>query len=187
MNLDSYSLYNRADFVPRAVYQDMLIQVPADGMACIAVPPELSRQVRPAKSSDAPVMSQLEFEAVGIDRSQDFRFFIENAQGIWRTLVIENARGEITGFMGSIRHPASNMVGPGFARSEQEAIALIYTSLEHHCDNSAVVLIPSTAVAIIRAMYAWRARNCELHLAQVRGHWLTPHGVVIPSFMPETG
>src|SRR2546425_221976 len=31
-NLDSFSLYNRAGFVPRCGYQDMFIQVPAGGL-----------------------------------------------------------------------------------------------------------------------------------------------------------
>src|SRR5215217_1810706 len=32
LNLDSFSLYNKAGFVPRCAYQDMIIAVPADGM-----------------------------------------------------------------------------------------------------------------------------------------------------------
>src|SRR5579863_4708737 len=36
MNLDSFSLYTRGGFVPRAVFQDMLIPVPLEGLA---VPP----------------------------------------------------------------------------------------------------------------------------------------------------
>ena len=32
MNLDSFSLYNRAGFVPRAVYQDMIVNVPEGGL-----------------------------------------------------------------------------------------------------------------------------------------------------------
>ena len=32
MNLDSFSLYNRAGLVPRAVYQDMIVSVPEGGL-----------------------------------------------------------------------------------------------------------------------------------------------------------
>src|SRR5687768_10589572 len=32
LNLDSFSLYNRAGFVPRHAYQDMWLTVPADGL-----------------------------------------------------------------------------------------------------------------------------------------------------------
>src|SRR5258706_13075294 len=31
LNLDSFSLYNKAGFVPRHAYQDMFLEVPADG------------------------------------------------------------------------------------------------------------------------------------------------------------
>lgn len=187
MNLDSFSLYNRAGFVPRAVYQDMLVRVPVEGMVALAAPPALTKKVRSAQISDVPAMSQLELDGVGIERAKDFRFFIENSQGIWRTLVIENDQNEITGFISAVRHPASNMVGPGYARSEQEATALIYEALEHHKGNQVLVLVPSLADAVIAAMYTWHARNCELHLSQVRGEWRMPTGIVIPTFMPETG
>jgi hypothetical protein len=36
-------------------------------------------------------------------------------------------------------------------------------------------------------MYALGAKNCELHFGQVRGPWTAPTGVVMPTFMPETG
>src|SRR5260221_5723156 len=36
MNLDSFSLYTRAGFVPRMAYQDMYIPVPAEGLPCRA-------------------------------------------------------------------------------------------------------------------------------------------------------
>ena len=36
-------------------------------------------------------------------------------------------------------------------------------------------------------LYALGAKNCELHFAQVRGAWTAPAGVVMPTFMPETG
>ncbi len=38
MNLDSYSLYNRAGFVPRTTFQDMLVSVPEDGPPRVDLP-----------------------------------------------------------------------------------------------------------------------------------------------------
>ena len=41
--------------------------------------------------------------------------------------------------------------------------------------------------ALVQRMYDQGARNCELHLAQVRGSAREPDGVVFPTFLPETG
>jgi hypothetical protein len=36
-------------------------------------------------------------------------------------------------------------------------------------------------------MYSWGGRNCEIHFAQVRGGFRSFNGIVLPTFMPETG
>ncbi len=48
LNLDSFSLYTRLGFVPGAIFQDMLITVPEDGMTSPA--PTGSNRVREARS-----------------------------------------------------------------------------------------------------------------------------------------
>ena len=40
---------------------------------------------------------------------------------------------------------------------------------------------------LVQTMYGWGAVNCELHFAQSRGTWTPPTGIVMPTFMPETG
>ena len=40
---------------------------------------------------------------------------------------------------------------------------------------------------LVQQMYAWGARNCELHFCQVRGEFQPFRGVSLPSFLPETG
>ena len=72
-------------------------------------------------------------------------------------------------------------------RDEQQAAALIHHELNHHRGDTPVWLIPSERITLVQQMYAWGARNCEIHFAQVRGHWSCPQGIVMPTFMPETG
>jgi hypothetical protein len=36
-------------------------------------------------------------------------------------------------------------------------------------------------------MYDWGARNCELHIYQVRGQFKPFQGISMPTFLPETG
>lgn len=108
LNLDSFSLYNRAGFVPRCAFQDMLIQVPAGGMKESAPGKE---RVRPAKAADVGAMAELEMEVSGISREEDYRYCIANEAGYWHAAVYENARGGIDGFMLSSGAP-----GPEHAR-----------------------------------------------------------------------
>lgn len=185
-NLDSFSLYNRAGFRPHTVYQDMLVSVPASGP--IGPPPEHASRVRPATDGDLDAIVELEYRITGLRRRKDYCYFLDNALGIWHTSVFEDdSHGEITGVMTSVRHPASNMIGPGVMRDQATAVALIYAELLQHRDNTCLVLVPTHAELVVADLYRRGARNCELHLAQVRGEFPPACGIVIPTFMPETG
>ncbi|MEM0896839.1 MAG: GNAT family N-acetyltransferase [Verrucomicrobiota bacterium] len=184
MNLDSFSLYTRHGFIPQKVFQDMFIQVPEYGLGWR---PEGIDRVRPGTAEDAPIAADLEFELQGIRREKDIKHFITNERRIWHTSIIESASGEIDGFLASVNHPGSNMIGPGFARTEADALALLAVELDAHRGRSPVFLVPVDATEMIRELYAAKARNCELHFAQCRGATAKFDGVWMPSFMPETG
>jgi len=184
INLDSFSLYNRVGFVPRMAFQDMFIEsLDEDLIANTAG----SDRVRPATLEDIPAIVSLEEELVGIRREKDYRFFIENEMGIWHTLVLEGDGGKLDGFLGSVAHPGSNLLGPGVMRAESTAVALIGAQLIHHKGGSPVFLVPAEAPELVQTLYGWGARNCELHFAQIRGDYRRPTGIVMPTFMPETG
>jgi GNAT superfamily N-acetyltransferase len=184
VNLDSFSLYNRAGFVPQAVYQDMLLSVPDDGFP-IAV--ANAGHVRPATAADVAHMVNLEAELLGLNRERDFRYFCENALGIWQAWVLESSPGIVDGFVVSVRHPASCMIGPGAMRTEANAIALVQAALEHHRGGDVLIVTPARATRLVAFLYSRGARNCELHFSQVRGDAPPATGVVVPTFMPETG
>lgn len=190
MNLDSFSLYTRAGFVPRCAYQDMILDVPTGKIReALQSTPDYKR-VRAATLDDIEAIAALEREINHISRGQDYRYFIENQAGIWHTSVIQNEQGALEGYLVSIAHPASNMLGPGVARTEEQALALILAELEQHATRNTgrpVFLIPVDCQWLVQKMYALGARNCELHFGQVRGTWQAPSGVVMPTFMPETG
>lgn len=184
VNLDSFSLYNRAGFVPRMIYQDMFLRVPEDGLQQ-SVPG--GERVRDATPDDLPAMVALESEVNHIEREKDWRHFIENKDGIWHVSVLEDAQGHVTGFLASIAHPASNMLGPGIMRTEPQAAALILAELNFRRGRTPVWLVPAHCSQLVQTMYSWGAKNCELHFAQARGEWTEPNGIVLPTFMPETG
>lgn len=184
MNLDSFSLYTRAGFVPRATYQDMFIAVPDEGLNH-----EVSgvKNIRPATLADVPQLVALEIEISHISREKDYRHFIENEQGIWHMSVYENCAGEIEGFLASVQHPGSNMLGPGVAKTQKQAAALILAELNQNRGRSPVFLVPVDCGELVQTLYGWGARNCETHVCQVYGEFEPFNGVVMPTFMPETG
>jgi GNAT superfamily N-acetyltransferase len=184
MNLDSFSLYTRAGFVPRAAFQDMMISVPAGGLRQ-SVPG--AERVRPAAPADLPRMVDLEMRISHIRREKDYRHFIQNPEGIWHVSIYENPDRSIDGFLASVAHPGSNMLGPGVARSEDAAAALVLAELNHNRGRSPVFLVPVDRPGLVRRMYDWGAKNVEIHFCQVRGHFEPFAGVVMPTFMPETG
>ncbi len=190
MNLDSFSLYSRAGFVPQVVYADM--QVPVERALAVAPPPSPGYRVRAATPEDVLDIAKLEEELSGVRRAGDYAYFIRNDLGVWRTTVAEDERGRLAGFLVSIGHPASCMLGPGAMRFDDGddcAAALIADHLVHHAraGRAPVALVPLAREALVRRMYDWGAKNLELHLAQVRGPASEYRGVVMPTFMPETG
>lgn len=184
LNLDSYSLYNRKGFLPTAIYQDMMLRVPENGIDTSAF--DLSR-VRDANLDDVPAMAALELEISGISRERDYAYFIKNDRGIWHVSISEDQNGDLNGFLVSVNHPGSNMLGPGVARNTDAAAALILTELNQHQGRSPVFLVPANQHGLVDAMYSIGARNCELHFSQVRGEQTAIKGIVMPTFMPETG
>jgi hypothetical protein len=73
-------------------------------------------------------------------------------------------------------------------RDDTLAAALIADHLRHHAhaDRAPVVLIPLDRPALQQQMYAWGAKNLELHFAQTRGSHNPHNAVTLPTFMPET-
>ena len=184
LNLDSFSLYNKAGFVPRCAYQDMFIQVPSDGLAVSVAGAE---RVREATHDDVAAMAALEMNVSQITREQDYRYCIENQHGFWHTTVYENETGGIDGFMISCGHAAMNMLGPCVALTQEHAAALILDGLNRFTGRSPVFLVPVECDRLVQQMYLWGARNCELHFCQVLGSFQPFQGVSMPSFFPETG
>ena len=183
LNLDSFSLYNRCGFVPRQAYQDMTISVPSSGL--MRQVPGLEC-VRKATLEDIPSMVALEMEVSGISRQEDYEFCIQNSQGFWNVSLYEDSKGRIEGFLASSGHSAFNMLGPGIIRTEEQAVALILSELNQHKGNSPIFLLPVDKYQLVKEMYDWGARNCELHFCQVRGKYQPYQGINMPTFLLET-
>mgnify|MGYP001114701789 CR=1 FL=1 len=184
LNLDSFSLYTRHGFVPRHLFQDMVLPVPAGGLHCAH--PGLAR-VRDAALADVAAMARLELAVSGISRELDYRFAIENRLGCFHVSVYEGDGGAIDGFLFSCTHRSFQMIGPCVARSEVEAEALLLAELERFRGRPALFLLPADQPALVARMYDRGARNVELHVCQVRGPFQPFAGISTPAFLPETG
>jgi GNAT superfamily N-acetyltransferase len=183
-NIDSFSLYNRAGFVPRAVFQGMFLAVPPEGLAHTAPGEE---RVRDAVLDDVPAMAALEMEVSGISREEDYGYCIANQLGFWHVGVLENPRGDLDGFMISSAHPGVNMLGPCVARSDEAAAALLLRELDRHRNHSPLFIVPADRPRLVHQIYTWGGHNTELSLCQVRGEFQSFRGISMPTFLPETG
>ena len=184
MNIDSFSLYTRAGFVPRDIFQVMTIDVPAVGFPFAH---EASPRVRDARLKDLPAMVALEWEISGIRRENDHRCFMTNRLGVWHVSVLESVSGGIDGFLVSINHPGSKMLGPGVMRTDADTAALIGAELDQFRGGSPVCLVPAARTNLVQQLYSWGLRNTELSVFQSRGLAQVFRGVMMPTFMPETG
>jgi hypothetical protein len=79
------------------------------------------------------------------------------------------------------------MIGPGVARTEAAAEVLLRAQLDRFRGKTVIFLVPATAKELTAAAYQLGARNCELHFAQVLGDAQPIAGVVMPTFLPESG
>ncbi|MFW5692648.1 MAG: GNAT family N-acetyltransferase [Thermoguttaceae bacterium] len=184
LNLDSFSLYSRLGFVPHTVYQDVSFDVPPDGMT-VPAPPGADR-VRPAQPDEAARLADFEHRLQCIRRENDYAFFLRNEVGSWRIWVLDGAGGELEGFLVGSHHPSFNMLGPGVARDETAAAALLWRALHAQPGRNMVFLLPCASAGVVHAAYAWGGRNVELHAAQVLGPVPQTSGVSFPTFLPET-
>ncbi|HWQ53850.1 MAG TPA: GNAT family N-acetyltransferase [Bryobacteraceae bacterium] len=182
-NLDSFSLYNRTGFVPRAVFQDMVLTLPPSGLN-VSLPG--MERVREATPSDAPAMAALELTASGVTRGDDYGFCIANRNGFWRASVYENTSGAVEGYMISSGHEALNMLGPAVALNDEIAAVLLARELDSYRGRTPLFLLPVDHPKLVRLAYDWGARNVELHLCQVRGSFQPFRGVVMPTFLLES-
>ena len=182
MNLESFSLYTRLGFVPGTIFQDLWF--PPGILPLLAPPPGT---LRPAVAADVTAMAALEERLTGLQRKQDFHFFVQNDPAVWHTLVLIRLDGNLTGFLSSINDGTTVMIGPGCMEDDAGALALLTAQLHHRAPAAPVLLVPARATGLIASLYQAGARNLELHTAQVRGPSLEPQGIVIPTFLPESG
>lgn len=184
LNLESFSLYTRLGMVPHTMFQDFLLNVPGQGMA--SPPPPGDERVRLARAGEAARIADFESELQGIRREKDYAFFLRNEVGDWRVWMSEDERGRVNGVVVASHHPSSGMIGPGVARDEGVAAALLWRALDARRGSCAVFLVPCAAADLVRTVYSWGARNVELHAAQVLGPVPQARGLVFPTFLPET-
>lgn len=185
LNLDSFSLYTRLGFVPGAIFQDLLLSVPVEGLTAAA--PAGVERVRPARAGEAARLADFEQSLQGLRREKDYAFFLANTAGSWQVLVSETATGAVDGVLVVSDHPSFTMIGPGVAADEASSAALLWNALDLLRGRTVVFLVPCAAAGLVRTAYGWGARNVELHVAQSTAPVAGARGLVFPTFLPESG
>jgi GNAT superfamily N-acetyltransferase len=186
LNLDSFSLYSRLGFVPHTIYQDFSLNVPASGL--VGQPPAgVERVRRVTDPTEAARFADFECAWQGVHRQPDYEFFLRNQIGAWNVWALEDAAGAFQGFLVASHHPSCVMLGPGVARDEVAAAALLWRALDAMRGLNPLFLVTYAAAGLVRQCYAWGARNVELHAAQSAGAVPPARGFAFPTFLPESG
>jgi hypothetical protein len=146
-----------------------------------------SANTRNGVESDVQAIVDLEYEISGIRRENDYRHLIENREGFWHVSVLEDTQGYLNGFMVSCGHPDLHMLGPGIARTQNQALSLILAELNIYRGRTVLLLVPADCDSIVHRLYELGGRNKELHLCQVRGSFTPFRGVFMPTYILESG
>ena len=172
-NLDSFSLYTRQGFTPIQTFQDLYLEIPKNGLDF-----ERSDEYLITKASlnDVETMVKLEKKLCGIERGKDFRYFIENKLEIWKTILCRDTNGELLGFLGSVDHPASQMIGLQESPKMKRLLYKCSLACLTCSRKSPVFLLPVTAKETVKTVYSLGARNCEIHFSQCYGEIPTIQG-----------
>lgn len=182
LNIDSFSLYNKAGFIPKDVYQDMIIPVPESGL-------EFSKEelanVRPATFKDILEMVNLEKEIHGQDHGKDLQYIINDSSPHWKCHVLEQD-GTIQGFLCGVNHSCSKIIGLGAIKDSANTLTLIKSHLDSYKGHSPLVLIPTKETQLVQDLLMMKARNVELHISQsLEKNSPEVKGIVLPTFLPE--
>ncbi len=181
LNLESFSLYNRLGFVPRNVYHTMLVNV-TEGYHF-----PVTSSIRGGDIDDIDAIAKLEISVSGLSRKNDYKFGIEDSRKIFELNVHIDLNGQIDGYLLSSKHPASCLIGPGVAKTEEIMCSLIKGGLSRFKGGSVMILLPMQNHNLVKELYSLGARNVETHLYQVWGEFTEFKGIVLPSFFPESG
>ena len=181
-NMDSYSLYHRQGFVARQVFQDMLLPVPQDASP-LTYGIDTST-VRSATPADVDAIATLEKQLTGSYRPRDWEHFIITNH--FHVLVDVAPDGSIIGALNVTNHAANCTLGPAHSQSEASICRLLAAALPLVAGRTALVLVSPASTEVTALLYAWKARNADIHLLQVRGAYTAPTGVQLMTFLPES-
>ena len=183
-NIDSYALYNRAGFEPILTYQQMYMDVPADGLIS-RTNTRRSSAARRRPTSPPWRRWNANFRELIEHKTTNTSFATKTACG---TVGLRIAEGEIDGFLCSIDHPLGNwMLGPGTARDDNPAAALVLTELKRTPGRRVLFLYPQNRTSLTAQAYSWGAKVMEIQMQQVLGLAKPMEGLNFPAFVPETG
>lgn len=196
MNMNSFSLYNKAGFQPKVFHQDMVVVVPKQGPPALPADCETRAtniSIRKANASDVAAMVRLEEKVSGIQRGKDFEYAIENKRGIFDVYVAiasqkNEEENDMKGFIVALKSTPLNQLGPGVAEDDAIMTALFHYAFCHtYIETYALCVVPTDALRLVAYLYKAGGKNVETHLLQVHGQYQEIRGINIPSFLPETG
>ena len=172
-NVVSFPLYTKLGFVVRGTAASL---VGREVHAARAT----SVEIREWTAQDIGTLAALDRQLTGIERVQDFRYFLDQPPQL-----IGFVAGKPAGYLCCLRTGAGTFLGPAAATEQSVLRALILTAAELEQGKALRMRFPTRHAELLQELLALGFQVENLQTYMVRGPWEVPPGVNLLALFPE--
>lgn len=172
-NVVSFPLYTKLGFVVRGTAASLV------GHEVHATRAE-SVEIRECTAQDIGTLAALDTELTGIERGQDFHYFLNQPPQL-----IGFVAGKPAGYLCCLRTGAGTFLGPAAATEQSVLRALILRAAELEQGKALRMRFPTRHAELLQELLALGFQVESLQTYMVRGPWEVPPGVDLLALFPE--
>ncbi len=172
-NVVSFPLYAKLGFVVRGTAASLVgHEIHAARVASV--------EIREWTAQDIGTLTALDKELTGIERVQDFRYFLNQPPQL-----IGFVAGKPAGYLCFLRTGAGTFLGPAAATEQSVLLALILRAAELEQGKALRMRFPTRHAELLQELLDLGFQVESLQTYMVRGPWEVPSGVGLLALFPE--
>ena len=172
-NVVSFPLYTKLGFVVRGTAASLVgHEIHAARVASV--------EIREWTAQDIGMLAALDTELTGIERVQDFRYFLDQPPQL-----IGFVAGKPAGYLCCLRTGAGTFLGPAAATEQSVLRELILRAAELEQGKALRLRFPTRHAELLQELLALGFQVESLQTYMVRGPWEVPPGVDLLALFPE--
>ena len=172
-NVVSFPLYTKLNFVVRGTAASLVGHE-------IHAARVVSVEIREWTAQDIGMVAALDTELTGIERVQDFRYFLDQPPQL-----IGFVAGKPAGYLCYLRTGAGTFLGPAAATEQSVLRELILRAAELEQGKALRLRFPTRHAELLQELLALGFQVESLQTYMVRGPWEVPPGVDLLALFPE--